>query len=48
MFGGFSVDLELILYVVAAACFALSAFGVGGRINLLAAGLFAWVLTNII
>ena len=41
------VDLDLIRYVIAAVCFALAAFGVGGRINLLAAGLFAWVLTNI-
>ena len=41
------MDLDLILYVIAAVCFALAALNVGGRVNLLAAGLFAWVLTNI-
>lgn len=39
----------LILYVVAAVCFALAAFGVlVERVNLLALGLLAWVLVPLI
>ncbi len=47
--------LYLILYVIAAICFALSAFAgeqvgsrVGTRFNLLALGLLAWVLVPLI
>jgi hypothetical protein len=36
--------LDVILLVIAAVCFALAAFGVSARINLVALGLFAWVL----
>lgn len=43
------MNLHLVLYIVAAVCFAIAAFGVpAGRVNLIAAGLFAWVLTLII
>lgn len=42
------MNIDLVLYIVAAVCFALAAFGAGGRVNLVAAGLFAWVLTAII
>jgi hypothetical protein len=38
--------LDLILLVAAAVCFGLAAFGVSvSRINLVALGLFAWVLS---
>ena len=38
--------LDLILLIIAAVCFALAAFGVAvPRVNLVALGLFAWVLT---
>lgn len=36
--------LILILLVLSAGCFFAAAIGVGGRINLVAAGLFLWVL----
>jgi hypothetical protein len=43
------MSLHLVLYVVAAVCFALAAFGVSsGRVGLVPAGLFCWVLTLII
>jgi len=43
------VSIDLILLIVAAVCFALAAFGVNvGRVNLIALGLLAWVLTAII
>lgn len=42
------MTLHLILFVVAAICFAAAAFGVSSRINLVAAGLFAFVLTYIL
>lgn len=42
------MNLHLILFIVAAILFAIAALGVSSRINLVAAGLFAWVLTNII
>ena len=43
------MNLHLVLYIVAAVCFAIAALGVpSSRINLVAAGLFAWVLTLII
>lgn len=37
--------LTLILLILAAVCFGLAAFGVGARVNLVAIGLLAWVLT---
>ena len=37
--------LDLILLVAAAVCFGLAAWGVGGRINIIALGLFCWVLS---
>lgn len=41
--------LDLVLYLIAAICFALAALGVASsRINLVAAGLFAWVLVPLI
>lgn len=42
------MNLHLLLYIVAAILFAAAAFGVPSRINLVAAGLFCWVLTAII
>lgn len=43
------MTIDLILWIVAAVCFILAAFGVGiGKVNLVALGLAAWVLTNII
>lgn len=42
------MSIDLILYIAAAICFGLAAFGVGGKVNLIALGLFAWVLTNIV
>lgn len=40
--------LVLILYVVAFVCFVAAAFGVGGRVNLIAVGLACWVLTAVL
>lgn len=40
--------LFLLLLVLAAVCFGLTALGVSGRINLLALGLLAWVLCPLI
>ncbi len=40
--------LFLILLVVAFVCFGLAAFGVTDRVNLVALGLAAWVLTVLI
>jgi hypothetical protein len=37
-----------LLYFVALVLFALAAFGVASRINLLAAGLACWVTTHVI
>ena len=42
------MSLHLILFIAAAILFAVAAFGVSSRINLVAAGLFCWVLTNIV
>lgn len=42
------MSIDLILWIIAAVLFACAAFGVGGKINLVAAGLFCWVLTNIV
>lgn len=42
-----TVSLDFILFLLAAICFLLAAVGVAvGRLNLIAAGLFCWVLTN--
>lgn len=41
--------LDLVLYLIAAILFALAALGVASsRINLIAAGLFFWVLVPLI
>lgn len=40
--------ITLILLIAAAVLFAVAAFGVASRINLVAAGLFCWVLSQII
>lgn len=40
--------LTLILLIVAAVCFGLAAFGVPAKVNLVALGLLAWVLTLLI
>ena len=41
--------MRFLLLLLAAICFALAAVGVGlPRVNLLAAGLFFWVLTALI
>lgn len=40
--------LTLILYIIAAVCFALGALGVGGRVNVVALGLLAWVLVPLL
>lgn len=40
--------LDIILYVIAAVCFVLAAVNVTSRVNLLAAGLLAWVLVPLI
>lgn len=40
--------LDTILIVVALICFGLAAFGVTSRVNLVAAGLFLWLLTSLI
>lgn len=40
---------DLILYIIAALCFLLAMLNVGSqRVNLIAAGLFAWVLVALI
>lgn len=41
--------MDMILLIIAAVMFALAAAGVAaGRINLIAAGLFLWVLTLLV
>ena len=40
--------LTLILLLSAAIVFALAVFGVGGRINLIALGLFLWILVPLL
>jgi len=43
------MTIDLLLYIVAAVCFALAAFGLAaGKVNLVALGLLAWVLTNLV
>lgn len=40
--------IVIVLLILAAVCFALAAFNVVTRVNLVALGLFAWVCTLII
>ena len=44
------MSLDLVLYIVAAVCFAIAAFGESrfGQFNLVAAGLFFFTLTFIV
>lgn len=43
------MDIDLVLVIIAAVCFGLAAFGVAvGRVNLMALGLLAWVLTELL
>jgi hypothetical protein len=43
------MTLHTVLFLVAAICFALAAFGVStGRVSIGWLGLLAWVLTNLI
>lgn len=44
------MSVDMVLYIVAAICFALAALGVTvhPRVSLIAAGLFFWVLTNLL
>jgi hypothetical protein len=37
--------LTTILLIIAAVCFGLAVFGVNARVDLVALGLFCWVLT---
>lgn len=43
-----TLTLDLVLLIVAFLCFVAAALGVASRINLLAVGLAAWVLTVIV
>lgn len=44
-----TLSVDLVLIVIGLICFAAAAFGVSaGRVNLVAAGLFCWLLTNLI
>jgi hypothetical protein len=44
-----AVTLDLILLIIAAICFALAAFNVAvTRVNLVALGLLAWVLSALL
>jgi uncharacterized membrane protein len=38
------MTLDIVLYLIAAVMFALAAFNVAARVNLLALGLLAWVM----
>ena len=40
--------LTLVLLIVAAVCFGLAVFNVAAKVNLVALGLLAWVLTLLI
>ena len=42
------MGLHQILLVLAVVCFALATVGVGGRANLIALGLLAWLLTQVV
>jgi hypothetical protein len=41
------MSISFLLLILAAICFALAAFGVSARINLVALGLLFWVLSAI-
>ena len=44
-----TLTLDLVLLIVALVCFVLAAFNVfADRVNLIAAGLAAWVLTHLV
>jgi len=46
---GESVSIDLVLFIIAAVCFALAALKIGtDKVELIAVGLLAWVLTNIV
>lgn len=40
--------LAFLLYLIAFVCFAIAAFNVAARVNLIAVGLAAWVLPTLI
>ncbi|WP_158088819.1 hypothetical protein [Thermoactinospora rubra] len=40
--------ITLILLIAGLVCFGLATLGVGGRINLVAAGLACWITTDLI
>lgn len=40
--------INIVLYIIAAVCFALAAVNATARINLVALGLFSWVLVPLI
>ncbi|MFC0622954.1 hypothetical protein [Kribbella deserti] len=42
------VAVYLVFLILGAACFAGAFFGLGGRLNLLAAGLLCWILVPIV
>lgn len=42
------MNLHLLLFIVAAILFAIAAFGVSSKVNLVAAGLFCIALTHIV
>lgn len=42
------MNIDFILLVLAAICFIVAAIGIPSRINLIALGLFFWVLTLLI
>lgn len=42
------MNLDLVLYIVALVLFALAFFGVGSRYNLVAGGLFCWLLAAVV
>jgi len=42
------MSIDLILLIIAAVCFALAALNVAAPVNLVALGLFCWVLTALI
>jgi hypothetical protein len=43
------MNVDVVLYIIAAICFGLAGFEwTRGKVNLMALGLLAWVLTNLI
>lgn len=40
--------IDLLLLIAGAVCFGLAAFGVTTRVNLIAAGLLAWILVPLL